>query len=259
MLSITSTQLDAWLVAFFFPLARILALIATSPVFSTAGVPGTVKLGLGIALTVAVSSALPPMPAISPGSWEGMLLLIQQILIGVAMGFSLRIAFAAIDFAGELIGLQMGLSFAQFYDPNAGGSVSVITQFLGLLAVLIFMSMDGHLMLLQLLVQSFTWWPVGSGSQLHAAAVVSWGASLFSSGLLLALPIITALLIVNLALGVLTRAAPQLNLFAVGFPVTITVGFGLVFLSLPFLSPGFMRVFEQGLNAVGQLATMGAP
>lgn len=256
MLSVTAAQLDAWLAAFMFPLVRILALIAAAPVFSNPGIPMRVRLALGVVLTAAVAPALPAMPAVAPGSGVGMALLAQQVLIGVALGFTLRIAFTAIDYAGELVGLQMGLSFAQFYDPDAGGNSGVLTQFLGLLAVLVFIAMDGHLMLVSLLVESFRWWPVSVQSSVDGMAIVRFGALIFAAGLMLALPIVAALLIVNMALGVLTRAAPQLNLFAVGFPVTITMGFGLVFLAMPFLAPAFARIFEQGLAAVGQLAAI---
>lgn len=254
MLSFTSVQLDAWLAALMFPLARILALVSSAPVFSNVGIPATARLALGLALTVAVAPALPAMPPIAPGSGVGLMLLAQQVLIGVALGFTLRIAFTAIDYAGELIGLQMGLSFAQFYDPDSGGTNSVLSQFLGLLAILVFIAMDGHLMLVSLLVQSFSWWPVSTHTTVDGMAVVHFGAMMFTAGLMLALPIIAALLIVNMALGVLTRAAPQLNLFAVGFPVTIMVGFGLVFLAMPFLAPAFSRIFEQGLTAISQLS-----
>ena len=114
MIAIHSAQLDAWLALFFFPLTRILALLATAPVFNNAAMPARIRLVAGLAMAMALAPALPPPPAIPVGSWLGLTVIVEQLLIGSMMGFALRIAFAALDVAGELIGLQMGLSFATF-------------------------------------------------------------------------------------------------------------------------------------------------
>lgn len=260
MLSVTSAQLDAWLAAFMFPLARILGLIAVAPLFQNQAIPVRIRLMLGLAVTAALVPALPAMPLVAPGSGVGIVILVQQTLIGVALGFVMRLAFTAIDLAGELIGLQMGLSFAVFYDPQTSGQTPVIAEFIGLLATLVFLSLNGHLLLLSALAQSFAVMPV-SATPLGAAnwsSIVRWAAILFSAGVLLALPLIAALLITNIALGVLTRAAPQLNLFAVGFPVTLVVGFVMLALALPYLAPSFERLFEQGFEAMGMLMRGGA-
>jgi flagellar biosynthetic protein FliR len=201
---------------------------------------------------------LPTLPpsGLVVGSWPGMMALLQQMLIGIALGFTVRIIFAAVDLAGELIGLQMGLGFAMFYDPDNSAQSPVISEFLGLLATLIFLSINGHLMLLAVLGNSFEWWPVGV--ELFPAngwlAIARWGSTLFSAGLMLALPLIAALLVVNIALAVLTRAAPALNLFAIGFPVTLIAGFTMLLLSLSFFAPALQRLFEYGLQTVAQLA-----
>lgn len=261
MLSVTAAQLDAWLAAFFYPLARVLALVATAPPFNNPALPRRVRLLLGLAVAVALASALPAMPPIAPGSGAGLLLLAQQVLVGIAMGLAMRMAFAAVDLAGELIGLQMGLSFAVFFEPGNAGQTSVLAEFLGLFATLTFLAIDGHLMLIAALAHSFTLLPIGGepwGAQ-GTAAVAAWGASLFSSGILLALPLIAALLITNIALGVLTRAAPQLNLFAVGFPVTLLVGYGALLMSLSYMAPILQHLFEHGLTAVERVIAAGAP
>lgn len=252
MISLTSAQLDAWIAAFFFPLARILALLAAAPPFSNASVPMNIKLAIGLAISLALSPALPPMPPVSPGSGEGLLILAQQMLIGTAMGFAMRLTVATIDYAGEVIGLQMGLGFATFYDPDNTSQTPVLSEILSLLGLLVLLSINGHLMILATLVESFSALPIGgpfltSGSWSNLARA---GAIIFSSGLMLALPVVCALLITNLALGVLTRAAPQLNLFAVGFPLTLAGGFIMLILSLNYLAEPLTKLFEHGLQSM---------
>ncbi|MCK6405509.1 MAG: flagellar biosynthetic protein FliR [Rhodocyclaceae bacterium] len=252
MIEISSAQLDAWIAAFLFPLSRVLGLLATAPPFSNAAMPARVRLVLALAITIAVAPTLPAPPPVSPASGTGLMILAQQMLIGLTMGFAMRLVIAAVDFAGEAIGLQIGLGFATFYDPDNTAQTPVVSEFLSLLALLILLSINGHLMILATLAQSFQVLPIG-GIKLGAG---SWsnmahaGAFVFSSGLLLALPIICAMLITNIALGVLTRAAPQLNLFAVGFPVTLIGGFVVLILSLSYLATPIIGMFEHGLQAM---------
>jgi flagellar biosynthetic protein FliR len=260
MIAINSAQLDAWLALFIFPLTRILALLATAPVFNNAALPARMRLIAGLAIAIALAPALPPPPAIPAGSWLGLTVIVEQILIGAMMGFSLRIAFAALDVAGELIGLQMGLSFATFFDPVAGGQTPVITQFLGLLTALFFLAMNGHLLAIYLVAESFTVLPIGNlpFQAISLAALVKSAAMMFSLGVLLALPLITALLVTNLALGVLSRVAPALNLFAVGFPVTMALGFIVLLLSLPYLGAAMEPVFNRGFETLEAVVRMAA-
>ena len=255
MISFTSAQLDAWMAAFLFPLARIFALMATAPVYNNAGVPVRTRLAVGLAITLALLPILPPMPAIPSGSWLSFAVLAREILIGIMMGFTLRLAFVTIDIAGELIGLQMGLSFAVAYDPQNAGQTPVLTEFIGLLTTLIFLALGGHLMILQALVESFRLLPVSPvfGESGGLAVLLRWSSVIFATGLLLSLPLITALLIANIALGVLSRVAPTLNLFAVGFPVTLAVGFAVLLFSLPYLSAALSSIFDQGFNAMEQV------
>lgn len=255
MISVSAAQLDLWMASFLFPLARVMGLIAAAPVFSNRAFVMRARLALGLLITFAIVPTLPPS-GLSVGTWPGTMALVQQMLIGIALGFTIRIVFAAVDLAGELIGLQMGLGFAMFYDPDNASQSPVIAEFLGLMATLIFLSINGHLMLLAVLGNSFEWWPVGA--DLFPAngwlAIARWGSTVFSAGLMLALPLIAALLVVNIALAVLTRAAPALNLFAIGFPVTLIAGFVMLMLSLSFIAPAMQRMFEYGLETVAQLA-----
>jgi flagellar biosynthetic protein FliR len=195
------------------------------------------------------------MPAVAPGSAMGMLILAYQIVIGLAIGFALRLVFVAVEMAGDLIGLQMGLGFAMFYDPGNVQHTPILGQFLGLLATLIFLSINGHLLIISALVDSFHTLPITvepmQGGFFQTLA--RHGAIIFAAGLQLALPLIVTMLVVNLSLGVLTRAAPQLNIFAVGFPVTLAIGFAALVLTLPYFAPVFQRLLDQGFRFVAGL------
>lgn len=254
MLNVTSAQLQAWVALLMFPLARVLGLVAVAPPFNNQALPMSIKLMLGLAITFALMPVLPVMPAVDPASAQGLALLVEQILIGLAMGFAMQLAFAGLDLAGELIGLEMGLSFAVFYDPQSSGQTAVVSQFLNLMATLLFIVMDGHLLLISLLAESFTLLPVG---QMLAAprllVLAAQAASLFALGLMLALPILAALMMTSLALGILQRAAPQLNLFAVGFPVSLMVGFAMLAMAMPYLNPSFQHLFELGFQTCQSL------
>lgn len=255
MISITSAQLDAWINAFLFPFARILALFASAPVFGNPALPVRIRLVAGLVIAIALVPILPPMPTVPAGSWLGFLILAQQLMIGLLLGFTLRIAFAAVDLAGELIGIQMSLSFAMLYDPQNAGQTPVIAEFMGLLTMLVFLAMNGHLLTIQALAESFRLLPISTTpfSVGSFNALLAWSATLFSAGLLLALPLITALLIANLAMGVLARVAPQLNIFAVGFPVTLTAGFAVLMFSLPYFGAALERLFDQAFRAMAQV------
>ena len=259
MISFTSTQLDTWIAVFVFPLARVLALMATAPVFSNQGIPTQIRVIIGLAVGLGLAPALPPMPAISPGSWLGIAVLVQQVLIGMTLGFTMRIAFSAVDMAGELIGLQMGLSFATFYDPQNSSQTPVVSEFLGLVATLLFLAMNGHLLLLSVLAESFKLLPVSATpfAVKGFSTLLSWAATLFSAGLMLALPLIAALLITNIALGVLARIAPALNIFAIGFPVTIVSGFAVLMLSLPYFGAALERLYDRGFFALSGVIRTG--
>jgi flagellar biosynthesis protein FliR len=252
MLSVTTAQLDAWLAVLAYPLARILALIGTAPIFGNNALPRRLKLMVGLAVAIGLAPALPEVAPIALNSWNGMLMLFQQTIIGIAMGLTMRVVFAALDVMGELVSLQMGLSFATFFDPMAGGQTAVVGEFLTLISSLIFLALNGHLLMLDALSASFVWLPI-SDAPLHKEGwmmLVRFGATIFASGLLMALPVVTALLITNIALGILTRAAPQLNLFAIGFPITLTVGFGVLFIALGHIAPILQGFYDAGFDTM---------
>jgi len=252
MLSVTAAQLDAWLAALMFPLARLFGLFASAPIFSNRGVSARVRLAIALGIGIALLPVMPPMPAVAPGSGIGLMIMVQQMFIGVAIGFMLRLVFAAIDMAGSLIGMQMGLSFAIFFDPDAGGQTAVLSDFVGLVATLLFLAINGHLIMIDLLVRSFEWLPVGTAS----FSADGWGyiaragATVFATGLLLSLPVVAVLLVTNIALGILTRAAPQLNLFAIGFPLTLAMGFFALMLIMTNFGPVVQSLFERSFDTV---------
>ena len=252
MISFTSAELNAWIAAFVFPLARILTLLAAAPPFNNAGLPTRVRLALGLALTMVISPALPPVPPIEPTSAVGVLILAQQMIIGLAMGFVLRLVFSAIDLAGTMISTQMGLGFATAYDPQTTSQTPVVAELISMLAILVFLAIDGHLMVLATLVRSFTELPVGTWTISEASwlNIANAGGVIFASGVMLALPAVVALLVTNVALGVLGRVAPQLNLIVIGFPITIFLGFIALYVGMSHLVAPLRQLFEHGLQSM---------
>jgi len=207
-------------------------------------------------LTLIIMPTLPPLPQFEIISFQGLLILVQQLVIGLAIGFSMRLVFSAVDLAGQLIGMSMGLGFASFYDPQSQGQSTAVNQFLVLLAMLIFLSLDGHLMIVSAIADSFISMPIAvNGAGINPMKIAMWGETIFSAGLLLALPAVTALLITNMALGILTRTAPQLNLFGIGFPITLSIGFVVLALALPGMLKPIENFIEQGVSNMHQVAT----
>lgn len=255
MVSISSELLQTWIVSLLWPLTRVLGVIAAAPIYSHTAIPNQVKLGLGIMLTLIIVPTIPALPQFEIFSFQGLLILVQQLIIGLAIGFSMRLVFAAVEMAGQLIGMSMGLGFASFYDPQSQGQSTAVNQFLVLLAMLIFLSLDGHLMIVTAVANSFITMPVAvGGSGINPMKIALWGETIFSTGLMLALPAVAALLVTNMALGILTRTAPQLNLFGIGFSVTLSIGFIVLALSLPGMLRPIEGFIEKGVSNMSQVA-----
>jgi flagellar biosynthetic protein FliR len=254
VLTVSAAELDAFVAAFFYPFLRIIALMSSAPLFSHASVPVQVRIPLALVLTAVVAPMLPAAPFVSPYSAQGVVLIIAQILIGVSIGFVLQIVFAAVTLAGDMIGLQMGLSFAAFIDPQNSDEAPIVGSFLSLGLMLIFLAINGHLALINAVVDSFTALPIApmSWRALDLSSLVGAGASMFSTGLSISLPVVGALLLVNLTLGVLTRTAPQLNLFAVGFPMTLIVGLAMLVLVMPFALPALQNALTHAFAALAR-------
>jgi flagellar biosynthesis protein FliR len=250
MLSINSAALQSWVVLLLWPMTRILAMMAVAPILNHRALTARVKISLALLITIVVIPTLPPPPPLDIFSWKGLLVLIQQTLIGFAIGFSMRIVFAAVELTGQVIGMTMGLGFAMFYDPQTQGQTNALGQFMVLLASLIFLSLDGHLIMISAVVESFATFPLSPEWQggLDFMKMAGWGGKIFSAGLMMALPAVAALLITNMALGILTRAAPQLNLFGIGFPVTIFMGFIITALVLPGLLQPMLQLIQENIT-----------
>ena len=261
MITINSADLQFWVASLLWPLTRILGLVATAPLFGNVAIPKRVKVALGIMLSLIIAPTVPSVPALDPMSMNGFLILAQQFVIGCAMGFTMRVVFAGMEMAGELTGMTMGLGFATFYDPQSRGRSSAISQFLALLTMMIYVSTNLHLVLLATLVDSFTTMPITAAplSGHMFQQVASWGGRIFSSGMQLALPMIAALLVTNIALGILTRAAPQLNLFGIGFPITISVGLIMIGLALPYMTTPLERMLLEGFDVIRRMTTLPVP
>jgi flagellar biosynthetic protein FliR len=240
--------------AFMWPMLRISALLLAAPVFSLSALTVRIRVLLALALSVMVYPLF-TWPDIDPLSPTGLLEIGNQLLIGVFMGLALQIVTAAVVVAGQTISNSMGLSMASLIDPNLG-NVPVIAQFLLILSTLIFVSLGGHAMLLALILESFATLPVGSslfGPQAYAQ-LVSWSSMIFLGALLTALPVMVTLLFISIGLGVVTRAAPSLNIFSVGLPATIVVGFVVLLLSLANIGSRIQWLWLQGLLQIRSLA-----
>jgi flagellar biosynthesis protein FliR len=237
VISFTTEQLAAWYGAVFWPLVRVLALFAVAPLLSHRAVPARIKVALAVGIALVLAPTLPTPPITDALSGAGIALLVQNILVGLMLGFAVRLVFAALELAGELIGLQMGLSFAGFFNPASGMTQNAIGSFMSLLALLMFIAIDGHLMLLHALAESFRLFPLTGGGALPLALddLVRLGSGMFAIALSLALPFLAVMLLTNVVLGVLARVAPQLNVFAIGFPMTILVGLATLMLMLPYI------------------------
>lgn len=259
MLTITSGQLEAWMGLYLWPFFRIGACLMVAPIFGAAFVPPRMRLVIAGALTLLVAPLLPPQPAVSPLSAEGIIITVQQVVIGVAIGFVVQLIFDSLAMGGQLLANSMGLSFAFNVDPQRGASTPVLGQFYMILATLVFLALNGHLTLIEQLVEGFRQLPVGlDGLGPNGLwQVTKWGDTIFRGALVVALPGLTALLIVNLAFGVVSRAAPSLNLFAIGFPVTLICGLVIVLMGLPSVQAAFIEMMRDAFALVGMLQRAG--
>jgi flagellar biosynthetic protein FliR len=254
MVTVNANELLAFVASWFFSFVRIGACLMVAPVFGAGYVPARVRLVLAFAIAMLVGP-LVPVPQVDLLSIASALITVQQIVIGVALGFALQIVFDAVGLAGQLLANSIGLSFAFNQDPLRGVSTPVVGQLYVLLVVLTFLALDGHLALIETLVDGLRTLPPGAGG-LGANALwslVLWSGQVVYGALAVALPGMTAMLIVNLAFGVMSRAAPTLNLFAVGFPVTLAFGLVVVLLSLPAVQSGFVRLAGEAFAMLAAL------
>ena len=239
-----------WITPLIWPFLRTLALFSAMPIISGRNVPLRLRIGLAGFIALAAQGSLPNTELAAPvalDSAPALLLVVQQVVIGLSLGFAVRLVFAAVEFAGELIGLQMGLNFAGFFNPMSASTATATSQFFGTMVAWLFVVINGHLLVIAALVQSFAAFPVGPEpfAFLQQMQPQRWGSEIFATGLWIALPLVTMLLFVNFVLGTISRVAPQINIFAIGFPVTLGVGLLGLVLTLPLMQQPFTMALER--------------
>ena len=233
-MNFTVPELTALTGQYLWPLTRIGGMIALAPIFGTRTVPARVKVILMAAIAFMVAPLVESPTDVQPISLDGVAILAQELMIGAMIGFAVALIFNALITGGQIIAQLMGLGFASMMDPQNGVSVPVIGQFYTIMATLLFLTMNGHLLLIEMVTSSFQSLPIGAElSRGLLLDFVIWGKWVFIGALMIALPALVALLIVNIAFGVMTRSSPQLNIFAIGFPITIAVGFVIMIVTLP--------------------------
>jgi flagellar biosynthesis protein FliR len=255
-LVISEDQLMQFIGQYIWPFLRIGAFYFAVPIIGARTVPARLKIILSLFTTILLVPVLPAAPVISFLSLPGFIAIIQEVLIGLALGFAMQVVLHVFLLAGQFVALKMGLGFASMNDPSSGVSVTILSQFYLLLSTLIFLSINGHLVILQLMINSFTSFPIASGGMgfEQFKAIVDMGSWMFNAGLLIALPLFTSLLIVNMSFGVMSRSAPQLNVFTVGFPITLILGFILMWFTLANFLPVFFSIIDEGLGTMRILA-----
>ena len=236
-----------WLGQLFYPFCRVGAFFMAVPIIGTQLVPIRIRLALALPVTLLVASVMPPVPDIEPFSGESFVLVIQQLLLGIAMGFLVQLLFHIFVVGGQLVAMQNGLGFGTLMDPVNGISVTAISQLYLMSTNLIFFSFNGHLAMIELLSDSFYSLPIALGGYdpQRLFYVAEQGAWMFQGAVLVALPAVTALLIVNFTFGVISRVAPQMNIIAVGFPFTMVVGLIIIWLTLGNVLPQFEVLAEE--------------
>jgi len=258
--TINLQQINEIITSAYWPFVRISAMLMVAPIYAASSFPVRIRVVLAVLVTVALYPVIEPVKGVDPISLQGLLILGQQVIIGAAMGFFLQMAFQLLVIAGEAIAMAMGLGFARMMDPQNGVQVPVVAQYFIIIATLLFLSMNGHLLLLQMVIQSFEILPVAETGMTRDGIwqVVAWGSQMFVGAILVAIPAVTALLMSNIAMGVITRAAPQLNIFAVGFPLMLLLGFILLMLTLPSMLPQFSNQIMHAFDAAHQAISAGA-
>lgn len=251
-MNITEAEILQWIAQFVWPLIRISAMFIAMPIFSIQSVPARSRLILSLVITLFMMPLLPQLPQVELFSYSGIMVSIQQVIIGLVTGFILQMAFAAVVFAGQGVALSMGLGFASMIDPQNGQQVPVIAQLYVILTTLIFLSFNGHLLVIKMLLDSFTSLPIGlDGITRNDIWIIStWCSHIFAAGLLLSIPIIISLLLINICFGIAARAAPQLNIFSIGFPSSLFLGTLLIWLTLPDILDQFSDILIETYNLI---------
>ncbi len=255
----TSADVGLWIGSLVWPFTRIAAMLAIAPIFGARMVPQRARLVIALLLTWIVLPLLPEVPPLDPLSLAGALVTAQQLVIGLAIGFSLQLVFATLVIAGQTVAMGMGLGFAQMVDPQNGVNVPVIGQYYVVVASLLFLALNGHLALIRVLVDSFQFLPIGVDALAREdfRTIAAWGTRMFADAMMVALPAVASILLVNLAFGVVSRSAPQLNVFGIGFPVALTLGFVILVFAVANLLPQMQDLIDGAFTSLDHFGTRG--
>jgi len=241
---------NQYIADFILPFTRISALVMMMVGLGARNIPNRIKLFLCVTLTLAVMPAIPPTHVDELLSFSTFLMIGQQILIGISIGFITVMVVETFTFAGQIIAMQSGLGFASLVDPASGMNVPAVGQFFLILSTLLFWTMDGHLAYLQLIVASFDTLPIGNENfaSIKYKELILWGQWMFATSLSLSLAPLTAMLLINFSFGVMTRAAPQLNIFSIGFPITMMGGLLVMWLTFGNFLTHFELQWQRALD-----------
>lgn len=260
-MNFSDEQIMLWIGSFLWPLIRIGAMLSVAPIVSSRTTSARVRGALAVLLAIAIAPTVRYDTVITPFGIDTWLVAAHQIIIGLAMGLVLRLVFTTLETAGHLIGILTGLGFAQFIDPGSGVPTPAVGRLYTIIGSLLFVSLNGHIVLILLVAKSFEVMPV-SLIGLSTDSIwqfLEWGAIMFTGGVIIAMPAVAALLLVNVGFGVMTRSAPQFNIFSVGFAITISLGFVVVLFSLPYTGDQFVNLLESGFEQIDQFRLGGTP
>jgi flagellar biosynthetic protein FliR len=245
MIGFTEAQIMAWVTPIFWPFLRILAIFSSAPVLSAKAIPARGRVALSFFIALCAQAIIPEGPIISLNHPAALAVAAQQVVIGLSIGMAARIIFSAVELSGEVIGLQMGLNFAGFFDPSTSSQSSAIGRFFGNTTMLLLVVSNGHLLLIQTVVASFKTFPIGIDllTPLASMKLHQLGSIMFMYGLRIAMPLIALIMFINLALGFISRVAPQMNIFSAGFPITLSAGLMGIAALLPMLEQPLLNLF----------------
>ena len=255
MITLTEAQLAAWISPIFWPFIRVLAVFTSAPVFSSRAFTTRARIVLAFLVALAAQASLPEAPIVGFNDPRAFGVLVQQVGVGLSIGFAVRLVFAALELAGEVVGFQMGLNFAAFFDPAMNSQSSAVARFFSQMTAMLFVVMNGHIMVLMAVTKSFEAFPVDQNflQALAHMKIHQLGTDLFASALWIALPMVGMVMFANLALGVISRVAPQMNIFAIGFPITLVVGLVGIALTLPMLDQPFLALMTRTIEIFGDI------
>ncbi|MGH7054695.1 MAG: flagellar biosynthetic protein FliR [Stellaceae bacterium] len=250
MLSASSAEISRWLGEFIWPFLRILALFSVAPGFGSAAIPVRVKVAIAFVIALVIAPTIGSAAPLTL-SWTALMLAVQQVLVGLVIGSAMQVMLAAMAFAGDFLGVQMGFGFANLFDVQNRFEVPVLSDFFSLVGLVLFLTLNGHLILLGVLVKSFAIVPVAPNSGIAAAGwhvLARAGALLFQMGVWLALPVLAVLLAVQLGLAIISRVAPQINVISVGFALFMWIGIAALITLVPFFAPAVAHMIAAGAN-----------